>query len=189
MDNFDHDENTPSGIGGSHDTILMDFQNDQNKSNEKSAEISQMPQNFPSKKRALNCILPYQKSLKRGKFPGRETISKTFTPNKDIDFSLLNNYSEKGHCRWVLSRHFIAARNILSFTTLKSLLTVNKHTVSSIAFTPIIPHPATSYDTVFAAMISFEDILKQKGLANGPLLSDEGVYRLAKKGNTTLTAK
>ena len=40
MDNFDHDENTPSGIGGSHDTILMFFQNDQNKPNEKSAEIS-----------------------------------------------------------------------------------------------------------------------------------------------------
>ena len=29
MDNFDHDENTPSGIGGSCDTILMVFQNDQ----------------------------------------------------------------------------------------------------------------------------------------------------------------
>ena len=59
MDNFDHDENTPSGIGGSHDTILMVFQNDQNKSNEKSAEISQMPENF--NKRALDCILPCQK--------------------------------------------------------------------------------------------------------------------------------
>ena len=27
MDNFDHEENTKSGIGGSHDTILMLFQN------------------------------------------------------------------------------------------------------------------------------------------------------------------
>lgn len=27
MDNFDHEENTPSGKGGSHDTILMLFQN------------------------------------------------------------------------------------------------------------------------------------------------------------------
>ena len=50
INNFDHGENTPSGIGGSHDTILMVFQNDQNKSNEKSAEISQMPENFPSNK-------------------------------------------------------------------------------------------------------------------------------------------
>ena len=29
MDSFGHDENTPSGIGGSCDTILMAFQNDQ----------------------------------------------------------------------------------------------------------------------------------------------------------------
>ena len=30
-------------------------------------------------------------------------------------------------------------------------------------------------------MINFQDVLKQKGLANGPLWSDEGVYRLAKE--------
>ena len=59
IDKFDYDENTTSGIGGSHYTILMVFQNDQNKSNEKSAEISQMPENF--NKRALDCILPCQK--------------------------------------------------------------------------------------------------------------------------------
>ena len=61
MNNFDHDENTPSGIGRSHNTILMVFQNDQNKSNEKSVEISKMPENFPLNKRALDCILPCQK--------------------------------------------------------------------------------------------------------------------------------
>ena len=33
MDNFDHDENTASGIGGSHDTILMLFQNQQDTPN------------------------------------------------------------------------------------------------------------------------------------------------------------
>ena len=112
MDNFDHDENTPFGIGGSHDTILIVFQNDQNKSNEKSAEISQMPENFPSKKRALDCILPCQKLLKRGKFAGRGTIPESFTPSKDIDFSLLHNHSEKEHSLWVLSRHNTAARSI-----------------------------------------------------------------------------
>ena len=101
MDNFDHDENTPSGIGGSHDTILMVFQNDQNNSNEKSAEISQMPENFPSNKRALDCILPCQKLL-GGKFAGRGTILESFTPSKDIDFNLLNNHFEKEHNLWVL---------------------------------------------------------------------------------------
>ena len=31
MDNFDHDENTDSGIGGSHDTVLVLFQNPRSK--------------------------------------------------------------------------------------------------------------------------------------------------------------
>ena len=75
------------------------------------------------------------KIIKRGKFAGRGTIPESFTPSKDIDFSLLNNHSEKEHSLWVLSRHITAARSIPSFTALKSLLTVNKHTVSSITFT------------------------------------------------------
>ena len=50
----------------------------------------------------------------------------------------MNNHSEKEHSLWVLSRHITAARSIPSFTALKSHLTVNKYTVSSIAFTPII---------------------------------------------------
>ena len=35
--------------------------------------------------------------------------------------------------------------------------------------------------TIFTAMINFQNILKQKGLANGPLWSDEGIYHLAKE--------
>ena len=61
-----------------------------------------MPDNFPSNKRALDCILPCQKLLKRGKFAGRGTILESFTPSKDIDFNLLNNHFEKEHNLWVL---------------------------------------------------------------------------------------
>ena len=82
MDNFDHDENTPSGIGGSHDTSLMVFQNDQNKSNEKSAEISQMPENFPLNKRSLDCILPCQKLLKEGNLQDEEQYLNHLHPVK-----------------------------------------------------------------------------------------------------------
>ena len=43
MDNFHHDENTKSGIGGSHDTILMLFQNAAHELDEKPKEISFKP--------------------------------------------------------------------------------------------------------------------------------------------------
>ena len=74
--------------------------------------------------------------------------------------------------------YITAAQSIPSFTALKIL---DEHTVSSIAFTSIIPHPATSYDTIFTAMTNFQEILKQKGLANGQLWSDEAAYCLAKE--------
>ena len=43
MGNFDHEENTKSGIGGSHDTILMLFQNTANEIGNKPKEISTNP--------------------------------------------------------------------------------------------------------------------------------------------------
>ena len=41
MDNFDHDENTLSGIGGSHDTVLVLFQNQERKTAETTTEQSE----------------------------------------------------------------------------------------------------------------------------------------------------
>ena len=58
MDNFDHEENTFSGIGGSHDTILVLFQKPdmveiQEEINKKPEDIS----NLSANKRSLNYIL------------------------------------------------------------------------------------------------------------------------------------
>ena len=53
--------------------------------------------------------------------------------------------------------------------------------ITRIAFTPIIPHPATEYDTINTTMKNFQDVLLQKNLQYGPLWCDEGVYRLAKE--------
>ena len=43
MDNFDHEENTSSGMGGSHDTILVLFQNCQNANEQNVAKSSKAP--------------------------------------------------------------------------------------------------------------------------------------------------
>ena len=48
MDNFDHEENTSSGIGGSHDTIPMLFQNGNDNLDDGTAQIRQVPNSlFP----------------------------------------------------------------------------------------------------------------------------------------------
>ena len=60
MDNFDHEENTKSGIGGSHDTILMLFQNNKAGMNNLYSEVNEMPDNFSPKNRSLEHILECQ---------------------------------------------------------------------------------------------------------------------------------
>ena len=59
MDNFDHEENTKSGIGGSYDTILMLFQNTANEIGDKRKEIGTKP-SAEFEKKALDCILECQ---------------------------------------------------------------------------------------------------------------------------------
>ena len=51
MDNLDHEENILSGIGGSHDTFLMLFQNGNDALEDATGQISQVP-NSVSLKRA-----------------------------------------------------------------------------------------------------------------------------------------
>ena len=87
MDNFDHDEGTSSGIGGSHDTILMLFQNRQNDTEEPQKELSQKPANSSQNRKSLVNILPCPKLVRRGKFGGRRRIPELFFPSQEIDFS------------------------------------------------------------------------------------------------------
>ena len=75
MNNFDHEENTSSGIGGSHDIILVLFQ----KSDEiEINEISRKPEDIVAlspNKRSLSHVLDFQKLIKRGKFSNRANIA------------------------------------------------------------------------------------------------------------------
>ena len=50
-----------------------------------------------------------------------------------------------------------------------------------VGFTPIIPLPATEYNTIFTCMKNYQDVLKQKRVPTGALWCDEGVYRITKE--------
>ena len=191
MDNFDHDERTLSGIGGSHDTILMLFQNAHDNV-ESNRLISQKPVDLGHDQQSLNCILPCQKLLKSGTFGGRGNISDSFTPGEKPDFSSVVKDSAMQYRLWTLLRQANplnlptsltddVAVNIPSFSAMRSLTNSPQHLLTKCAFTPILPHPATDEDTIFTTMVNFQDVLEQKQLSNGPLWSDEGVYRIAKE--------
>ena len=178
MDNFDHTEVISSGIGGSHDAILMLFQN-QNENENSQKTLSKKPTGSPQNPKSLDKILPCRELMKMGKFGGRGKIPETFSPGDEIDLSWKKNEFSKQYRLWIKSP-VDDEPHIPSFAA-KSLLDSSTHFIAKCAFSPILPYPVTEYDAIFTAMINFQDMLKQKELENGPLWSDEGVYHTAKE--------
>ena len=101
MDNFDHTEVT-SGIGGSHDTILMLFQN-QNENENSPKALSKKPTGSPQNQKSLDKILHCQELIKIGKFCGRGKIPETFSPGDEIDLSWKKNGFAKQYRLWTLT--------------------------------------------------------------------------------------
>lgn len=104
MDNFDHDEATLSGIGGSHDTILMLFKNS-NRLNNTPQSLSKDPFNSSKRPRLLKEILPCQELVQIGKFNGRGKVSSLFFPEEEPYFSRKEKEIAKQHRLWTLARY------------------------------------------------------------------------------------
>ena len=106
MDNFDHEENTSSGIGGSHDTILVLFQkSDEIETNE---EISHKPAEiaaFSPNKQSLSHVLDCQKLIKRGKFSNRANIPADFRPSKGPNLDEVKENANRHHQTWLTARY------------------------------------------------------------------------------------
>lgn len=66
---------------------------------------------------------------------------------------------------------------------IKRSLSKQKVTLTTSAFTPILPYPATRFDTVYTCMKNVEDVLKQHELLYGSLSCNYGVHRIAKEFN------
>ena len=185
MDNFDHEENTLSGIGGSHDTVLVLFQNSMEENN-RPGYIRMLPESLKQsgKVRSLDHVLPCQLLYKakhygkRGEIPAAFTTTGNFTDN--FKTSSRNQFKVWSAAR---SDLFAKAENnvIPSFAATNSLFSSPVKAITSFAFTPIVPYPATEFDTIFTCMKNFQDVLQQRDLEYGPLWCDEGVYCIAKE--------
>ena len=148
MNNFDHEENTLSRIGGSHDTILVLFQkpgmkDTTEKISTKSVNICGMSAN----KRSLSQTLDCQTLIRRGAFSSRGTIPANFKPVQPPDLNHICMKSQ-GHYETRLTTRYFSnkigeIKNISSFSTLNSFLHDMSATKTKIAFTPIYPYIAT----------------------------------------------
>ena len=181
MDNFDHEENSKSGKGGSHDTILVLFENNTQQNTFEEEYV--VNKNDFEDQRLLNHILECQKLIRGHKFGVRGEIPinyETGTPLNTID---VENEADKRFRTWLLARRLKDGytQNVPSFAAMNSLLFSGHHFLTEICFTPIVPYPATDYDTIFTCMKNIQDVLEQKSQKYGPLWCDEGVYRIAKE--------
>ena len=84
-------------------------------------------------------------------------------------------------CKIKTSKYHNTIRTSQQFQEVNSFFDVKPNVITRFAFTPIIPHLATEYDTIFTCMRNFQDVLLQRDLEYGPLWCDEGVYRIAKE--------
>ena len=110
MDNFDDEKGTQSGIGSSHDTILMLFQNAYDSVDDHCLEISKQPSNASSDKRSLEHILNSQKLVRYGQFSRRGEIPLDFqTKNDSVGDQIKIAASEK-YKTWLLARHLVKLR-------------------------------------------------------------------------------
>ena len=190
MDNFDHEENTKSGTDGSHDTILMLFQNRENNVENNVNGIS-VRHGATNEKKALNEMLHCQKLIRAGKLGNRGQIPENFLPGEPYKAGDTKNSSNLDYPTWIMTRYVTKSHlpeysscekpSIPSFTATNSVLDHTQHPLTNIAFTPIIPYPATEYNTINTCMRNFQDVLSQNDLEYSLLWCDEGVYRIAKE--------
>ena len=177
MDNFDHEKNTSSGIGGSHDTILVLFQ--KSDEIEINVEVSRKPEDIAAlspNKRSLSHILDCQKLIKRGNFSNCANIPADFRPSKVPKLDEVKENANRHHQMWLTARYHRNKdhQNIPTFSAMNSFLQNQQIIKTKVAFTPILPYLATEYDIIHTVMCNFQDVLLQKSQSYGPLWCGEG---------------
>jgi len=144
--------------GGSHDSILMWFQNSSN-GRYGEVPISRRTEPMNIRLRKLPTVLPCQTliDIKRGHKPGYVPPNYV-TGLHSIDKSDVSNYD-------VWTRYIAkvnASVDLHSYSAFNSILKSKNPAQSRIAFTPILPYPITDFESVYTVMINFQDVLKQK---------------------------
>ena len=142
MDNFDHEEDTNSSIKGSHDTVMVIFQNNVKAKIEESC-ISILSANdvISKNRRSATNLLKCQNLLPSGTF-GRKGNIATDYQCKDTFTNTTTTSSQKDFIQWTLCRSTIALHNIKSIPShnaTKSLLSTQVKSITQHAFIPIIP--------------------------------------------------
>ena len=185
VDNWDHEEDTQSGISGSHDTVLILIQENSDKPNKK-PNISETEVIHGEKQ--LKHELPCQQQQAFIKVKNTP-LPENFTPG---ELPIFDDHEEihKKDMVWGLSRIDLSdllnitpvctEQDMPSWSSFNSVITDERLPTKTVGFLPVIPHPVTEYSTVYTAMKNFQNIQSQLDQSHMPIFCDEGVYHIAR---------
>ena len=187
FDNFDHEEQTISGIGGSHDTVSVLYQ-DKPEIIPRKLPISEtdVVHGAKSFQKTLRCqeLKEFLKPAKRGDVPSYYTVCGT---NSEAV-----NMKPTGQA-WSLSHMNLSKINegsiqitceeqqMPSWNAFNSVITKEQVPERIVGFLPILPFPVTRYDTVYTALKNFQNVLSQLTQNHLAVTCDGGVYRIARE--------
>jgi hypothetical protein len=192
FDNFDHEEATDSGIGGSHDTVSVLFQ-------EKPAQTVSKPNISDSGithgSKVFKTELPCQILKEFIKPAMKASLPEDYVVADELyamDKTEHENITRKDMA-WSLSRLDLSetyqgivspvckSQSMPSWSAFNSLVTKENLNEQVVGFLPLIPHPVTDYTTVYTAMKNFQETLRQLDQSYLAISCDEGVYHIARE--------
>ena len=186
FDNFDHIENTLSGIDSSHDTVAVVFQ-EKDGSRRGKPYVSETDVVHGPK--AFNVELQCQKLQSFVRPAIRPLLPDNFhLMNCPQDKRLLYDEKKKDQI-WALSRiHFgksveikPSIQKVPSWSGVNAIWSSEQIPVSQVSFLPVLPFPVTEYSTVYTELNNLKSLLSTLCQSNLPVACDEGVYRIARE--------
>lgn len=192
FDNFDHEEATVSGIGGSHDTVSVLFQDKPHKCNTK-PNISESGVIHGAN--GLRHELPCQKVREFVKSTRKPSVPETYVVSEELYAMDQTSHDEikKKDFAWVVGRLDISESHVgriksscdnqtmPSWDAFNSLISEEELEEKVVGFIPLIPNPVTEYATVYTALKNFQNILEQLRQSHIAITCDEGVYHIARE--------
>lgn len=189
FDNFDHNEDTLSGQGGSHDTVSVLYQ-DKPQSIQRKPRISETKVTHGAKsfKKTLKCQERHDflKPVKKGDIPADYTVADTCESSacsmdrKDMAWSLGRMNLSEIDSNIISVSQSDGQQQMPSWSGFNSVVTDKDLPVRTVGFLPILPFPVTEYKTVYTAMKNFQNVLGQLKQERLAITCDEGVYRIAR---------
>lgn len=101
-------------------------------------------------------MLERQKLVRDVNFATKDELSEWFEKNRSYNLQRSSVAMSKLYKGWIINDHFVnlilrvlsivGSSGILSLSVVNSILAINAKSVKRLAFTSVVPHPATEYD-------------------------------------------